>query len=220
MSFALALLCTTQHRGLVADALGAHNRPAGARAHRPRAHPTTLFSSGLYNTMPFWMYDDVLRAARRNATIVQATMPLTRASFEHACDAMAVDTVPLIAHSAIDVEVLRSDRLARALLIDPAVRPSVSSSLSSRSAREVVTPKVPVTIVESALYSGFVPKLFQPVVLGAHKFVYSGGGHADILNPQWAALAESFGIPSQREHRFEYQSFVGACIRDWVNLHA
>tara|TARA_B100001778_G_scaffold217537_2_gene180224 strand:- start:646 stop:1227 length:582 start_codon:yes stop_codon:yes gene_type:complete len=175
--------------------------------------PKVVFSAGLFNTMPAFLYGKVLRDLRQNATVIVAPAPLTRRSFEDLCDKEGNDKLPLLAHSSLDFSVLDSHRLEKALLIDPSSVPAVGVN---GLVPVTVTPRAPTNVVLSKLYSDFVVPAFQPQIDGASVVQFHGAGHSDILDGFWASLAGRIGIPSEADSREEFREFVSRTCSDWL----
>tara|TARA_B100001741_G_scaffold174625_1_gene143938 strand:- start:505 stop:1215 length:711 start_codon:yes stop_codon:yes gene_type:complete len=201
--FAFSVLSNSFANGLVQGTAG---RPMGGRP--------VVFSAGLFNTMPSFLYNTVLKELRKNATIIVAPAPLTRRSFEDLCDEFQQDKLPLLAHSSLDFSVLDSHRLERAMLIDPSAVPAVGVN---GLVPVVVSPRAPTSVILSKLYAKFVKSSFQPKIEEASVIQYESGGHSDLLDGFWAAVAGRVGIPSDPTSRNEFRAFVTAECEKWIH---
>ena len=196
-------------------------RTAEAAAIQPALQPVlkpllkpVIFSSGMYNTMPNWMYTDLLSDIKQNRTIVDTRgAPLTKRHFEELCDEQGFEKLPLICHSSFDPSVLQSFRVDKVLLIDPATMPAISLT---GLVPMTITPRASVQIVRSAMYASFVKAAFQPNIIGASVLQHDIGGHSDILDGMWPSVASAIGIPSDQAHRDEFKSFVSTYISKWI----
>lgn len=174
----------------------------------------TAFSSGLRGSMPKSMSSNVL-SFLGEGNVSMLPFPCTRQGFDTHCDKLGPDKVQLIAHSSIDVDVLTFHRLSRAILIDPACKPSTTwTGLTQRK----VVPRAPVTVLRTAKYSAFVLSPFQPRIVGATVVEADGGGHADVLDFPWYVAADRIGIPcDNKEGRNRLLSFLKKELTLWAD---
>jgi len=171
-----------------------------------------VFSSGLYGTIPKFAYNNFFQSID-NVSIVHPQPLLNKRKFEMLCDQYERDKMPLIAHSSIDADILCSHRLEKALLLDPAILPFLGAS---GFVPATVHPRAPVNIILSRFYSSFVKTAFQPTVEDANLIQLTYGGHSDILDGMWPAIAENLGIQSDTEHIQEYKAFLKLYIQEWL----
>ena len=178
----------------------------------PKA-PAIVFSSGLFNTMPSTLYQNVLGRIRQNVTVHNYNGPLTRRSFEDLCDTLEADKMPLVAHSSFDSSLLGSHRLERVLLLDPATMPSLGVT---GAVPTYLDSRAPVRVIESRLYDKFVPRQFRPRVQNAIYEQAPFGGHSDFLDPMWTRAAKAIGIPSDPSTRAEYRDYIVEQVVLWA----
>ena len=175
--------------------------------------PPVIFSSGLFGGMPASMYSNVLNDIRTNFTVVDAPIACSRRDYDTLCDKLNMDKVPFIAHSSINLDVLKSRRMRSAFLIDPASVPALS--FNGLEQANVESP-CPIRVVQSKLYESFVPTKFQPRFSEVICEIFDGAGHSDVLDSPWAATGEFAGIPSEADMRIEYRDFIKRSIRKWL----
>lgn len=174
-----------------------------------------LFSTGLYGAMPSIMYTNILDSLRsKNASVINAPSVLTRRGFEEICDEYEVDKLPLITHSSFDGGILKSHRLEKALLLDPAVLPAFGASGLVPS---TIAPRAPTNVICSKLYGSFVKPAFQPKIEGANYINLAYGGHSDMLDGMWPWVASTFGIESDDSDGVsKYKDFLCVYIQEWL----
>ena len=168
-----------------------------------------VFSSGLYGTIPKFAYNNLLN----NVSVVNSEFPFNRRKFELICDKYEQDKMPLIAHSSLNTDVLKSHRLEKALLFDPATLPLLSTSGLIPT---TVHPRAPVNIVLTKFYDSFVRTAFQPNIENANTIRLDYGGHSDILDGMWPLVAQKMGIQSDLENIEAYRAFVKLYLQEWL----
>lgn len=181
--------------------------------------PPVLFSTGLFGTMPHWIYSEFFKQMTPNVTMVvlNGPSPLTGDRIEEIADAVAVDRIGFFAHSSTDRLILDSPRVGSVVLCDPVVMPQVSLSLEMTSS-EVNNP-VPFLVMRAgqsyASDDGGGPSPI-PDYLGPNlpsdsttTITFDGMGHADLLDDTWAELGATT-IPWMRGPASPTRSFL-----DW-----
>lgn len=160
-----------------------------------------VFCSGLFGTMPHQMYSNFLSNIRSNMSvcIVRGAAPLTAPILEDIADTISVSKVGLISHSALDLSLLESERMLRAVLFDPISFPTVSPLSLLKPARAHVSPACETLLC----YAGqtfnaapAVPNMFRPQFWGDNVIEVhdSTSGHVDILDDRWANFATGIGL--------------------------
>ena len=172
---------------------------------------TVVFSSGLYGTIPKFAYSNLFKNIN---VVVNSEFPLNKRKFEELCDKCEQDTMPLIAHSSIDPDILNSHRLEKALLFDPATLPLLSTSGLIPT---TVHPRAPINIILTKFYDSFVKKPFQPNIENANTIQLDYGGHSDLLDGMWPWVAEKMGIQSDPQNIEAYRSFVKLYLQEWLS---
>ena len=123
-----------------------------------------------------------------------------------------------IGHSSLLPSLITTDAINGAVLLDPSAFPRSFDAESRKWQSQTVTPSCPVLVCD-AEYTRcsdmpFVPSGFNLVVKGAEIHRFSGVGHADILNDNYADACSRLGIrgckPSciARETRQRYRQQV------------
>ena len=171
-----------------------------------------VFSSGLYGTIPKFAYSNLFQSME-NVSVVNSEFPLNKQKFELICDKYEQDKMPLIAHSSIDPDILKSHRLEKALLFDPSTLPILSTSGLIPT---TLHPRAPVNIILTKFYSSFVKTAFQPNIESANTIQLDYGGHSDLLDGMWPWVAQKMGIQSDLQNIEAYRSFVKLYLQEWL----
>ena len=89
--------------------------------------PPVIFSSGLFGTMPRILYNDFINNLKKNVTIVSLNnfSPLSKNDINDIVNKLNVDSVSYISHSSFQSNILESDTINKAILIDPICLPTV-----------------------------------------------------------------------------------------------
>ena len=164
--------------------------------------PPVLFSTGLFGTMPQQFYNEVIKNLKHNVTVVtlDGIMPIMPKDIIDLADTLKVDTITYVGHSSFNPDLLETDRINNALLIDPIVIPSLdingilSGGLNNIEGRSV-TVDYPVVVIKSEkLYQSKLdlPTWQELKINGdVQSEIYDGVGHPDILDDTWANVAKS-----------------------------
>lgn len=162
--------------------------------------PPVLFSTGLFGTMPHWIYSEFFKQMTPNVTMVvlNGPSPLTGDRVEEIADAVGVDRIGFFAHSSTDRLILDSSRVGSVVLCDPVVMPQLSLAFQM-SSTEVVNP-IPFLVLragQSYASDGDgpspIPNYLGPQLpaMNTDTFTFDGMGHADLLDDTWADLGAS-----------------------------
>ena len=167
--------------------------------------PPVLFSTGLFGTMPHWIYSEFFRQMTPNVTLVvlNGPSPLTGDRVDEISNAIAVDQIGFFAHSSTDRLALDSPRVGRVVLCDPVIVPQLS--LTFRMTSTEVSNPVPFLVLragQSYATSGGprpIPDFLGPRLPSesTNTVTFEGMGHADLLDDLWADLGAS-AIPWMR----------------------
>jgi len=164
--------------------------------------PPVLFSTGLFGTMPQQFYNEVIKNLKHNVTIVtfDGMMPIMPKDITDLADSLKVDSLTYVGHSSFNPDLLESDRINNALLIDPIVIPSLdlngilSGGLNNIEGR-VINVDYPVVIIKSEkLYQSKLdlPTWQELQINGNVKNeIFDGVGHPDLLDDTWANVARN-----------------------------
>lgn len=164
--------------------------------------PPVIFSSGLFNTMPRFLYNDLVNKLKHNVTVVTITdfSPLTKSDVNDIANTLNVNQVSYISHSSFNPEVLESDKINKAILVDPICLPQVNVGTFSQIDvdRVNIDVKFPVMILKAEkLYEGVktLPEWQDPEINGiVYSEVVENVGHPDLLDDVWADVAKSLGF--------------------------
>ena len=178
--------------------------------------PPVLLSTGLYGTMPAWLYSDFVNALRVNFTVVMPNgVAVVNADLvRDVTEALSVDSVGLVAHSSLDSHLIELEEVATVVLCDPVVVPKFEFG-SIR--RHRVHRSCPCLVIRAALTyesgPGGIPIpgfLFPDLPVNSTiVHVLDGVGHADLLDDRWAALGAQ--LPWMRGANAPQQPFF-----DWT----
>ncbi|OUU16529.1 MAG: hypothetical protein CBB97_22605 [Candidatus Endolissoclinum sp. TMED37] len=159
--------------------------------------PPVVFSTGLFGSMPAFLYNDFCRLLKRNYTIVTiddyGIMNLN--DYEEIVDALNVKSTAFVSHSTFDTEILTSDFINSAVLCDPIGLPSVD--LSGFKSAEVFSSCPVLGLKAEKTYSSdfSVPEYQYPIIKGDYEEeTYSNMGHIDVLDDWWAEFGKSYGF--------------------------
>lgn len=169
-----------------------------------------VFSTGLYGMIPSRFYSSIIP----DDSVILFNNLLNRQKFESLCDDYECDKLSLIAHSSIDVGILGSHRLEKALLIDPATPPALSLS---GIYPVTVHPRAQVDVILTMLYDTFVTYPFQPHIVNSNVIQLDFGGHSDMLDGALPQLANMMGIRSDTENVYKYKHYLKSYIESWIN---
>ena len=118
--------------------------------------PPVLFSTGLFGTMPQQFYNELIKSLKHNVTVVtlDGAMPITPKDITDLADSLKVDSLTYVGHSSFNPDLLETDRINNALLIDPIVIPALdingvlSGGLNNIDGR-TITLDYPVVVIKS-----------------------------------------------------------------------
>lgn len=164
--------------------------------------PPVIFSSGLFSTMPRALYNDFIGNLKKNVTIVSVDnfSPLSKRDIDDIVDGLNVNSISYISHSSFQADILESDKINKAVLIDPICLPKVDiGALNSVDINPVnIDVKFPVMIFKAEkLYEGdkTLPEWQDPQINGiVCTEVVDNVGHPDLLDDTWADIAKSLGF--------------------------
>ena len=164
--------------------------------------PPVLFSPGLFGTMPPQFYSELIQNLKKNVTVVtfNGVLPIMPKDVFDLADSLKVDTLTYVGHSSFNPEILQSDRINNAVLIDPIVIPSLdfngvlNGGLNAIDAKSIDV-DYPVLVVKSEkLYESKLdlPTWQELQINGdVQNEIYDGVGHPDLLDDTWANIAKS-----------------------------
>lgn len=159
--------------------------------------PPVVFATGLYGTVPYQFYNTIINECKKELSMVvfDDVSPVMKKDVEEAADAIGAQRVGFLSHSSLDLDILTSDRIEKAMLHDPITLPQLS--LVGLETSEVET-NLDVTVVNAEnLLKGKVPlPAFNiPIIEGNCNYITDMDvGHSDMLDPFWAATARRFPL--------------------------
>lgn len=155
--------------------------------------PPCVFSGGMWNAAPKFMYSDVIRRLKQNFTVVTLSGKIDLTCVDELASSLGVDQMVLFAHSAFDPAILQSERLRGAVVCDPVSRPALGMSGVQSQTVQAACPVL--TLRAGYLCNSSLPAWNVPVIAGdVTDEVLDGFGHTDLLDDTWANLASSSGI--------------------------
>ena len=165
--------------------------------------PPVIFSSGLYGVSSWRIYSQLLHRVATNVTIAAVPGPVTANDVQLVSEAIGVDRVGFIAHSAFDPGILSSPRLARAVVCDPIAVPLTGAA-------DAVCPTL-VLRSELLVDDERLPQFNRMVIEGdVEEFTFANVGHTDLLNDWWANVATNTNM-------FRSARAPAARFEEWSN---
>lgn len=164
--------------------------------------PPVIFSSGLFSTMPTGLYNDLINKLKKNVTIVSLDnfSPLSKRDINDIVDSLNVNSISYLSHSSFRPDILESDKINKAILVDPICLPKFDvESLNQVDLSPVnIDVKFPVIIFKAEkLYEGdkTLPEWQDPLINGVVSTeVINDVGHPDLLDDTWAEVAKGLGF--------------------------
>ena len=169
--------------------------------------PPVLFSTGLYGTIPPFLYSNIINKLKKKLTIItiNSIQPLTPFDVIDLTDTINVDSVSFLSHSSFNPKILELDKINNALLVDPIIVPSFNFTtifnnygfnyLNSNNNNNNIKIDYPMIIIKSEkLYKSKLdlPSWQELNVNGdLENIIYDDVGHPDILDDTWAELAKN-----------------------------
>lgn len=163
--------------------------------------PPIVFSPGLFGTMLPAMYGRFLETlSKKGVTVVtlDGFGTLKRDDVEEIADVIGVERIGVLTHSSFDVDILQSERVEKALLLDPSALPGSISLNDGIQARRVDSPVAPTRIIKTELAydseSPFIPDAFEVKIADTHEEHLADVGHTDLLDDFFADIGNRVGI--------------------------
>lgn len=159
--------------------------------------PPLLFSSGLFGTMPDFLYSRLLKKIKRDFTVItiDGFNPIVKTDIQDIVNTIAVENIAYLSHSSFNYDVLENENINNAILIDPITLPKINMNGVSR---QYINVNFPTTIIKaSKLYNTdfSLPEWQDPKINGnITTFIYENVGHPDLLDNFWANLAKTYGF--------------------------
>ena len=156
-----------------------------------------FFSTGLFSSMPKFLYNDLVNNLKKNNSIItlDGFDMLMENDLEDICDSIGVNNIAYISHSSFFPEILNSKKINKAVLIDPINIPWFSFNGIERS---IINLKYPTLILKAEkLYTGSrtLPEWQNPDFRGDfNEEIILNVGHPDIIDDFWADIAKNIGL--------------------------
>ena len=170
--------------------------------------PPSLLCTGLFSVMPGFLYSDLIKLLQKNSTLITINdyKPLVKNDIEDLCNTLNVDKIMLIGHSSFNPDVLNSDYIAKAVLMDPINIPKISFiSIDNH----IINVDYDLHILKAEfLYNNnnnnynddnnkeIIPSWQTPIINGKNVYeeIILDSGHPDILDNIWANFAKKYGF--------------------------
>ena len=156
--------------------------------------PPLLFSTGLFGTMPNFLYNNIQNKLSKNFTLLLNVdyKPFELSDIDNIIDEIEVDYLSFFAHSSIDSKILESDNFNKIIVCDPITVPNFN--LDGFSNQKIKPSASILSIKAEKLYNSdlTLPKYQDPIFLNNKLYsetIYQEVGHPDILDNIWADLA-------------------------------
>jgi len=196
-----------------------HKLPSGRLISSSGNGPKLLLTTGLLGTMPPFLYRDLRNILDENFFVVTYNdfKPVNKDSIKELYDYFNNEKFGLLTHSSFSPEILDKAYLNYAVLCDPIVIPDFRrGKLMGRR----MNAEIPIVSIKAEyLYNSNkqLPHYQDPEIIGDIKeIIYSGVGHADLLNNLWADLAKFSSLwlgTDSKLKRDEYRKFIAEeCI--------
>lgn len=156
--------------------------------------PPLLFSTGLFGSMPNFIYNNIQKKLSKNNSLIltEDYKPLLFSDIKEIVDALEVDYISLFAHSSIDPKIIESKYLNKIILCDPITVPDINiDGLTNKK----IYPTGKVLIIKAEkLYNSdlTLPNYQNPIIKNNNihaEITYKNVGHPDILDNIWSDLA-------------------------------
>lgn len=156
--------------------------------------PPLLFSTGLFGTMPNFLYNNIQNKLSKNFTLLLNVdyKPFELSDIDNIIDEIEVDYLSFFAHSSIDSKILESDNFNKIIVCDPITVPNFN--LDGFSNQKIKPSASILSIKAEKLYNSdlTLPQYQDPIILNKkliNEIIYTDVGHPDILDNIWADLA-------------------------------
>lgn len=159
--------------------------------------PPLLFSTGLFGTMPDFLYSNFLSKLKKDFTIItlDSFHPIVKNDIDDIVNSISVNSIAYLSHSSFNYDVIESNKINNAILIDPICIPAIS--FNGLISRDISINCKTIIIKASKLYNSklSLPDWQNPNIQGnTETIIYDNVGHPDILNNFWANLAKDYGF--------------------------
>ena len=156
--------------------------------------PPLLFSTGLFGSMPNFIYSDIQNKLSKNFTLLlnKDYSPFVLQDIQEIKNELNVDYLSLFSHSSINYKILESPIFNKMVLCDPITNPTIKFN---GFANKKIKNKANILIIKAEkLYNSDrkLPSYQNPLFIKnkiRSQLVYKNVGHPDILDNFWADVA-------------------------------
>ena len=130
--------------------------------------PPVLFSSGLFGTMPSFLYNNFLDDMKKEFTIVNINdiTPITQNDIYDVTKSLSVDYISYISHSSFNPNILECTKINKAILFDPICIPNLNFNGVNQ---QNINTEFPILIIKAdKLYNSHptIPDWQTPIING------------------------------------------------------
>lgn len=183
----------------------------GRKVNLQGSGPPILFSTGLFGTIPSFLYSNFKKELSKNCTLITIDdfRPVNRQLIESVSDELSVEKIGFLAHSSFDKNILESNRIQNAVLFDPMTIPKVGFMTLHQ---HEIHSQCPTLVIRSN--KGYdvksIPIYLEPNI-PSEENSYSYVSSFDLFDDVWANLALNFGSSavgiSEEKKSFENWNF-------------
>ena len=161
--------------------------------------PVTVFSSGLYGTMPSNAYSLFLKDLSKDYSVITAKSfrPVLKKDVEEYCLKMKINEFIFVSHSSFDHTILESKLCKKAFLVDPVSLPEFpfeNRRVQTNTSTNIIKCKFSYNNKKT---NPFILPGFSTSIKGSDVQLFEfEAGHIDILDNFWADLGRTFRIYS------------------------
>ena len=168
--------------------------------------PPIFFSSGLFGTMPSYLYNELISNLKKNLTVIvlDDLKPIDKNDLLDITKKINVESISYLSHSSFFPDTLESSVINSAILLDPICLPNIGiNGINNPS----ISIDYPIHIIRAEkLYKTEVPLPdWQELEIYSSNILidetYNGVGHPDILDDTWADLAKSLNLWGTAENK-------------------
>jgi len=183
----------------------------GRKVNLQGSGPPILFSTGLFGTIPSFLYSNFKKELSKNCTLITIDdfRPVNRQLIDSVSDELSVERIGFLAHSLFDKNILESNRIQNAVLLDPITIPTVGFMTLQQ---HEIHSECPTLVIRSNKRSNVksIPIYLKPNI-PCEESSYSYVSSFDLFDDVWANLALNFGSStvgtSEKKKNFENWKF-------------
>ena len=174
--------------------------------------PPVLFATGLYGIMPQFIYSNFVNDLKKNLTIinVNGNLPLVKSDINEIANSINSNKISYIGHSSFNHDILESNKINTAILLDPLFVPLISFYGFESP---FIKPKYNMLVINTdKLVNSINKKPPEWQFLNLDKSVqieiYKNVGHPDILDDRWANIAKNLNFWDMAEgEKMEFKNW-------------